>query len=179
MFTNIMEQNIVIYIGTYKALGLIVGIVSGAWYASRHFTKIETRIDNVEGRLNSLEGRFDRSFSGFSPLALLPKGWAILKKSGLQGYIDENKEYLLDRCHKDSNNLNPYDMQAAAFRMFDSIDFGKALEKRMKTVAYYQGVDIGVVRRIGSIYFRDILLETAGFTPRDCAPPNVTARSAP
>ena len=62
---------------------------------------------------------------------------------------------------------NPYDIQDAAFTLFEEIDFGPELDEKLKIAAYRNGVSMDSLRRIGGIYFRDICLNSLGFDPRD------------
>lgn len=162
-----MEQNLVIYIGTYKALSLMGAVVLGAWYAARKLTRVETKLDTFEPRLTNLEGRVDKLFEGQSPIALLPKGEKILEDCGLKQWINDRKDELLRRCRFIDPLANPYDIQDEAFALFEQMDFGSKLDKTLKTVAYQNGVSMESVRRIGGIYFRDICLNSVGFDPRD------------
>ncbi len=165
-----MEQNIVIYIGIYKALGLIGTIILGAWYASSRLTRVETKVDTFETRFTNLEGRMDLSFGNKSPIALLAKGQTILEDSGLKKYIDDKKDNLLTQCRSKNTMTNQYDIQNSSFKFFDELNFGD-FEVDLKTSAYKYGVSMDTIRRIGGIYFRDICLKEAGFDPKDLDKP--------
>ena len=173
-YNSRMEQNIVIYIGIWKTLGIIAtiigGVAWGAWYASSRLTRVETKVDGFETRLTSLEGRLDNAFASGSPVSLLPKGEIIIKESGLKKYIEDNKEKLLSQCEKDDNMKNPYDIQETSFKFFDQYNFGE-FEKNLKDSAYKHGIGMEVMRRIAGIYLRDICLKKHGFTPQDLDKP--------
>ncbi|OHA70732.1 MAG: hypothetical protein A3F15_00125 [Candidatus Wildermuthbacteria bacterium RIFCSPHIGHO2_12_FULL_40_12] len=166
-----METNLIIYIGIYKALGLIVSLVAGAWYLSHRLTKVETKVDGFDTRLTNLNGRMDNAFSGTSPLSLLPKGQIIIEDSGLRKYIDENKDKLLSQCKQKSSMTNPYDIQESAFKFFDSLEFENEFESTLKSSAFKHGVSLDTIRRIGGIYFRDICLNASGFKLEDLDKP--------
>ncbi len=161
-----MEQNIVIYIGLYKALGIIgsaiVSIAYGSWAAATRLSKVETEIEAFESRLTNVEGRLDGAFSSRSPLALLPRGQAVLEESGLKKYIEEHKEDLLRRCRAENAMSVPYDIQESAFRFFTTHRFG-GYEEVLKGSAFRHGISMNAIRRIAGIYFRDICLEASGY----------------
>ena len=161
-----MEQNIVVYIGIWKALTLIAAVVAGTWYAAYRLGKIETTVDGFDERIKTLEGRLDNAFAGRSPLALLEKGKLILVESGLKEYIDSNKVDLLEQCKKNSTMNNPYDIQEAAFKFFDQVALPKELEDNLKTAAYKHGVTMDTARRVGGIPFRDIVSSNQGINLR-------------
>lgn len=166
-----MEQNIVIYIGIYKFIGVIGTLIVGTWYASHRLTKVETKITITENRIGALEGRFDKSFATQSPISLLPRGKDILDHSGLKKYIDDNKDILLEQCKSKKILSNPYDIQESSFRFFDEIEFPVELEEKIKNAAFNFGSSLEVIRRIGGIYFRDICLSKLGFKPEDLDKP--------
>jgi hypothetical protein len=170
-----MEQNIVIYIGIWKALGLIATVVLGTWYAAYRLGKVETKVEGFDERIKTLEGRLDNAFAGRSPLALLEKGRLILNESGLKEYIDNNKTELFEQCQKNSGMGNPYDIQEAAFKFFDQVTLPAGLENKLKTAAYKHGVTMETVRRVGGIYFRDICLDRSGYKPEDLDKPTLAA----
>jgi hypothetical protein len=162
------EQNIVIYIGIYKSLGIIGVIVSATWYASYRLARVETRMDRVEKRMDALEGQLDQFLSRRSPLALLEKGKEMLQVSELKEYIDDHEERLLaEYGRKMPLSKNPYDIQETAFTFFRRVPFEKTFEERLKTIAFMQGVSIESLRTIGGVYFRDVCLRAMGFGPED------------
>lgn len=166
-----MEQNIIIYIGIYKALGIIGTIIAavavGTWRAASKLAELGTKVGIFENRLTNFEGRLDSAFAGQSPISLLPKGEKILEESGLKRYIDENKEDLLSKCKSKNPMQNPYDIQKAAFEFFDDIELGDELKESAKNTAFQHGVSMDTVRRVGGIYLRDICLTEAGFKAED------------
>lgn len=183
------EQNIIIYISIAKflwtlatislsAVGIISAIISFAWYLSGRLTKVETKVDNFDARLGTVEtllgGNLGKLFAKASPLKLLPKGEKILIDSGLKEYSDKHKESILAECKKlysKDNKKNPYDIQLIVFDFFRTMNFEEKFNDNLKIVAFNNGVDLGVVRQIGAIYFRDICLEAEGFKPEDLDKP--------
>jgi hypothetical protein len=166
-----MEQNIIIYIGIWKALSLIAAVVAGAWYAAYRLGRVESKISTLESGVSSLGGRVDNLYDSQSPVALLQKGVKILEESGLKKWIDDNEANLLGQCTLAHAMENPYDIQAAAFAFFDKIEFPLELEANLKTSAFQNGVRMDNIRRIGGIYFRNICLGKAGFKIEDLEKP--------
>ncbi len=168
-------ENLVINIGVGESLTIIFSgiglLVSGAWFLSSRLTRVETKVDGFDTRLTNFEGRFDNAFGSASPISLKPTGAKALEESGLKKWIDDNKERLVLDCENKNNLKNQYNIQECAFKFFDSVDFGDFNEK-LKKSAFLYGWSIEIMRRIGGIYFRDILLKKNGFTPKDLDKPN-------
>jgi hypothetical protein len=59
-----VEQNIVIYIGIWNALGIIATVVLGAWYAAYRLGRVETQLTDLESYLSRLTGRVDQLYTG-------------------------------------------------------------------------------------------------------------------
>lgn len=156
------DTNIVINVGSWQAVGLGGTVLVGAWWIGNHFGSLKEAVRQFGERLTNLEGRVDLAFKSSSPLTLLPKGEKILNESNLKKWIDDRKDHLIDRCKAEGSTSNPYDIQTAAFRIFDEIDFGD-FEAELKTAAYNAGVPMNIVRRIGGIYFRDVCLQEHGY----------------
>jgi len=157
-----MEQNIIIYIGIYKALVLLGtafgGVVTGTWIAASRLGSVEAKIDNYDLRLTNLEGRMDGAFSGRSPVALSKRGRDFLDQSGLAKYVDDRANSLLSRYLRTGGSQNPYDIQVAAFQSMDQHDFGR-FEEQLKTSAFGYGLSMETARRIAAIYLRDRWLD--------------------
>lgn len=151
-----MEQNIIIQVGIVKTLSIIATLVVGVWYAAYRLGKIETKVVDLEITVSGVTGRVDKLYAGHSPVILLPKGAKILEESGLREWITENMTGLLTQCKTAMEN--PYDIQTAAFELFNSLAFPPKLEGKLKTCAFRSGVNMANVRRIGGIYFRDLCL---------------------
>lgn len=149
---------IVIKIGIWEILGIVVAGGFIVWRASARFTKVETLIDGIKERLTRIEGSSSGAFGQSSPINLLPKGQELLEKSGLKQYIDDNKDSLLDFCRQENKMDTAYDVQKAAFQLFDTMKFSRELETKLKKTAYDFGVDMNLMRRVGGIYLRDICL---------------------
>lgn len=166
-----MESTFVVYIGIYKLLGIVATIIVGAWYLSGRLTKVETKVDGFDTRLTNFEGRMDNAFGSASPISLKPIGMKALEESGLKKWVDNNKEQLLAECEMKNTMKNQYDIQECSFKFFDSIDFAD-FDKQIKQSAFQYGWSIETIRRIGGIYFRDILLEKYHFKPEDLDKPH-------
>ena len=133
---------------------------------------IRPDLKDVREKFFNLEGRFSNAFANASPIALLPKGQEILLSSGLKTYIDAHKHELIQQCCKDHKNLTQYDIQELAFTFFEQLNFGE-FEVALKEVSFTNGMSIETIKRIGAIYFRDILLQKYSFSPEDLDKPRV------
>jgi len=111
----------------------------------------------------------DNAFASASPVRLLPKGLDVLNSSGLKEYIDKNQNNIIEKCNIVKTH-NQYDIQEKAFECLDKLDFG-SFEETIKKAAYDYGMSVETIRRIGGIYFRDILLAKNGFAPEDLDKP--------
>jgi hypothetical protein len=165
-------EPILIQINWIYFLGVIGFLVLLAWKAGSRFTAIETSITWIKESITKLEGRMDNAFGSTSPVKLLPKGVDVLEKSGLKEFIDKNKDSLTKKCKMMKSLVNQYDIQETAFECFDTLDFGD-FEPKLKETSYNYGMSIETIRRIGGIYFRDILLSENKFTPEDLDKPKV------
>lgn len=121
-------------------------------------------LKDVRERMANLEGRTSSLFQAHSPIGLTDKGKKFLIDSGLQEFIDENKDELVRQCEPHETMATPYDVQQMAFAFFDDLALPDDVENKMKTVAFDHGVSLAELRRTGGIYFRDICLEMLGFT---------------
>lgn len=165
-----METTLLISVGIGKALGIVASvagsIIAGAWWLSGRLKTLETKVEGFDTRLTTFEGIAAQNLIGRqSPLSLLPKGEEILVDSGLKRWIDKHKDDLIGECNG-CDTENPYDIQEAAFRLFDKIDF-MDFESEIKLAAFNSGIPVNVMRRIGGIYFRDIFLEHCGHKKDD------------
>jgi hypothetical protein len=164
-------EPLIINIDWPYALGIIGALIGYAWHTGNRFGRIETSIEWVKEQLTKLEGRIDNAFGSASPVQLLSKGSEVLEKSGLKGYIDMHKDSLISHCSIKKGEANQYDIQERAFACFDGYDFGN-FEEKLKEASFRFGMSLETVKRIGGIYFRDILLSEHGFTPDDLDKPN-------
>ncbi len=158
---------------------LIVGlglpaVVAGLIFVGRKLEMLESvrremdenvrpDLKDVRERMSSLEGKTSSLFQAHSPIGLTGKGKKFLEESGLQEFINDNKEELMRQCDSHQTMATPYDVQEMAFAFFDDLALPDDVEVKMKNVAFNHGVSLGELRRTGGIYFRDICLETLGF----------------
>lgn len=160
-------DGIVIKIDWIYFLGIMGSLIAIAWYSSGRFTKAETLLDTIDKRLTNVEGRFSGAFQTQSPISLTVKGTNLLEGSGLRKYIDDNKKDFSEKCRSGKKIDTAYDVQEAAFDCFDNIIFEPMFETKLKEFAFQQGVDMSVLRRVGAIYLRNLLLEELGMKEKD------------
>lgn len=149
------------------------GLIALAWYTNGRFTSIETNIGNLKDAITNLTGRMDNAFGMSSPISLKPAGIDALEKSGLKKWIDDNKPRLLRECGSAFALSNQYDIQEAAFKLFDKVDFGD-FEQSLKSAAFSRGWSMEIIRRVGGIYFRDLCLKEHNFKPEDLDKPQAS-----
>lgn len=148
-------------------LGIMGGLIGIAWYASGKFSKSETLLDTIDKRLTNVEGRFIGAFQSQSPISLTVKGNNLLQYSGLKKYIDDNKSVLSSKCKSKKSLTNAYDVQEVAFDCLDNLSFSNEFETKIKEFSFQQGVDMALMRRVGGIYLRKLLLEELGMKEKD------------
>ena len=143
-------------------LGIIGTLIGLAWYASARLTRVETKIEGLETRFSILEGRGRDFFKYDSPISLTAEGEALLAESGLKKYIEDHKEEFFSQCAAENEISTAYDIQDAAFQFFDELEFEPHFEVKLKEFAYGEGLELAVLRRVGAIYLRNLLLEKMG-----------------
>lgn len=151
-------------------LGIISALIAVAWYSNGRFTALETSMGWVKDTLKELKISSDnagnKAFASQSPLNLTKLGEDWLKESGLEEYINLNKDYYLNLCDE-KKDTNPYEVQKHIFSLFDELRFDSALEDKLKKFAYDKGTTMAVIRRIGGIYLRNLCLEKFGMNKDD------------
>ena len=152
-----MASSLTININWEYLLGLLGSLLALAWYGSARFSRTETLITAMEERLTTLEGMVRGMFHSASPITLTRKGRQVLRDTGLKNYIDTHEMILVARVRA-GGTRNAYDLQRAAFLLVDSLQFERRLDDRLKRVAFREGVDTRIARRVGGIYLRNLLL---------------------
>lgn len=160
-------EGLIIKIDWPYFLGIMSSLIAIAWYSSGRFSKTETLLDTIDKRLTNVEGRFSGAFQSQSPISLTVKGNNLLGDSGLKKYIDDNKADFSLKCKTKKNLTNAYDVQETAFDCLDSTTFPTDFDSKIKEYAFQQGVDMAVMRRVGGIYLRNLLLEDLGMKEKD------------
>ena len=153
---------LVIYINWEYFLGVIGTLIGIAYYANGRFTRLETSVEWLTEALRALKIASENSsaklFSTRSPISLTRTGYQILNRSGLKSYIDIHRQRLATRCQRVSLS-DPYEAQCRAFRLFADLAFEKPFERQLNEFAFANGMTNDILRRIGAIYFRDILTD--------------------
>lgn len=160
-------EELIIRIDWIYFLGIIGSLIAIAWYSSGRFAKSETLLSTIDKRLTNVEGRFSGAFQSQSPISLTVRGNKLLEDSGLKKYIDDNKNDLSLNCKVKKNLNNAYDVQETSFNLLDSLVFDTNFDLKIKEYAFQQGIDIAVLKRVGGIYLRNLLLEELGMKEKD------------
>jgi len=177
-------ETTVIQIGAIQGvIGIVVAVlaVGIAWGTLKASVKnidlsikeIKPDLKDIRERFFTLEGKLSGTFGASSPVSLLQKGQDVLEKSGLKKYIEDNKALFIKKCCDGGTLTNQYDIQIMAFDFFDKLDFGD-FEPKLKEASFQYGMGVETLRRIGGIYFRDILLEKYNFKPEDLDKPKAS-----
>lgn len=172
-----MENGINIHIGWEWALGIIGVLLVLAWRGGGRFSTIEESIEWmkkdlswVKDILRELKISNDNSdnfvFESQSPVNLNSTGETWLTESGLKEYIDTNKDIFIKIC-KDKKHSNPYEIQQFVFNLFDTYEFPKEMDDRLKKFAFEKGKSINIVRRVGGIYMRNLCIDEFGMKKDD------------
>lgn len=114
-------------------------------------------MDNLVDRMNTIDTRAAGVFASKSPIALLPKGQAILEQSGLKQYVDCDKHELFRRCRLELRIADAYGVQEAAIRAVAKYDFG-SFEPMLRASAFRYGISLPALKCIASVYLRDMYL---------------------
>lgn len=140
---------------------------------------IRPDLKDVRERLFTLEGKTSQLFASASPVQLLPEGRRILSESGMEKFIEQHQEKLLNKCGA-SKLSNPYDVQKAVFALFDEYTFSTDMHEQFKQYAFDHGITMDIIRRIGAIHFRDICLQHIGMSRDeiDAHDPEVQSKKA-
>lgn len=169
-------DTITINIGWEWVLGGSVSIIGTllwiSWKGSARFAALETSMDWVKKTLDELKLNSDNQASGQplfiarSPVNLTSKGEDWLLESGMKNYIDEKREYFIEHCSK-AEIPNPYELQKFIFDYFDGYKFDANFEDGLKKFVFNQGTTMGVMKRVGAIYLRNICLDKFGMKKDD------------
>lgn len=115
--------------------------------------KLLSHMDKVVTHLVNKTGLDSGLFSSASPVSLLPKGRAVLEKSGFKKTYEDNKGWFIDEIKK-LNVKTLSDIDEASQRVI-----GKCIDEKKfvnyKEIAFQNGLPIDVLLRILSIYLRD------------------------
>lgn len=164
------HQKMTIIIDGPYFIGIFAGFVTIAWYTSARFTALETSMQWVKDILNDLKIGSDNAarpaFGSHSPVSLNELGEAWLTESGLKDYIDSHKADLMKIC-EEKRDTNPYEVQKHIFKSFDNLVLETNFDDNLKKFAFDKETTMGILRRIGAIYFRNVCLVEFGMSKED------------
>jgi hypothetical protein len=156
-------NDVIININWEYFLGLVGTIIALAYYANGRFTRLETSVewltDTFRGLKIASENSTAKLFGIGSPVSLTADGERALTLSGLKSYIDTHKERLSAQCRR-ASSPDRYEIQSAAFRTFTEWTFERSFEHQLNEFAFANGVSQDLLRRVGAIYFRDVMSES-------------------
>ncbi|MEJ0053860.1 MAG: hypothetical protein WDN10_04025 [bacterium] len=165
-------DGVTIHIGWEYFLGLMAALLGIAWYSNGRFTALETSMQWVKDALHDLQVSTDNAsapapaFGQGSPVNLKPLGEEWLIESGWKEYIAAHKDELMKLC-EEKRNTNPYEVQKHIFKAFDLLVLAPEFDNQLKKFAFEKGTSMGILRRVGAIYFRNLCLDNFGMRTDD------------
>ena len=155
-------NNVIININWEYFLGLVGTLIALAYYANGRFTRLETSVEWLTETFRGLKIASENSsaklFGVGSPVSLTREGERVLSLSGLKSYIDTHEERLTAQCRRNSS-YDRYEVQSSTFRVFADWKFDRHFEHRVNEFAFANGMSPDLLRRVGAIYFRDVIAE--------------------
>ena len=100
-----------------------------------------------------------------SPISLSTTGEDLLKRSGADAFVLNNKDDLVKKI-KDKNPKSAYDVQEFAKEVVESLRNDERILS-LKDYAFKEGLELDSIFIVMSIYLRDIALPLLGYTPQD------------
>ena len=104
-------------------------------------------------RVSKIEGRLDPYIQKKSPLTLTEKGTKLLKESGVEAYIEKNKDTLIKKF---DDSISPLDIQEKAKKVMNE-EIQKSIA--IKNYIYKEGEELESVVRVAGIALRDAVIK--------------------
>lgn len=157
------------------ALVILIGTIGVGWGKLKaSVTHIGKQVDTLIDEMKDATTRLTRIESGAagltatkSPISLTEKGESALNDSVLKEFIDGNKKSLVDLCENGHELSTAYDVQEAVFAFMEDYHFPHEIERKLKNYAFENGLNMEMMRRVGAIYLRDIVIEDKGLKHDD------------
>jgi hypothetical protein len=154
----------VINIGWEPFLGIMGGLIAAAYYINSRFTVLERKSARLEEMLTELllnsENQQAKVFTNSLAVSLTTDGYHALARSGLRSYIDANRKQLISQFG-DITRSESYELQRRAFRFFSELSFDDPVARHLNRFAFANGMSTILLRRVGAIYLRDIVVQSA------------------
>jgi hypothetical protein len=140
-------------------------------YIKKDVNEIKPDLKNVREKVSGIvpkvEKLWEKNFTyNSSPVSLNKKGKKLLKESGIDKIIDSKKKKLCDFIIN-KKPQTAYDVQELSKETIKLILKDKKISKKLKNLAYQEGVGIEEILFVGAIYLRDIALKKCGFKLKD------------
>lgn len=161
---------------TIEIILFVINLILSAIVASLTMTfqlgQYKEKVDQLEKcdfqrRLSHMEGQYSAAsiVQSKSPVSLTATGEKLLLDSKANNFVDENLNELIKKI-KNENPASAYDVQEKAKVVITSY---KENEKYipLKDFAFKQGIDLGLIETVASLYLRDKALSKFGFTTDD------------
>lgn len=174
---SVVRQIITIVISI--VLSAAAGFFSAVYKSGKYIQIIEDlkeRVDKIEEEMKNqnklliecsvkIEERTNSASSTYtkrkSPVSLNDKGEELLKKSGADKFVLQNKQELIQKI-KEQNPKTAFDVQEISKKVVESL----ANDERFNTFkdfVYKEGINLEPIFTVMSIYLRDIALPSLGF----------------
>lgn len=164
-----MDKNTLITIG----VSLITSFLTAVGMISHKMGRYTEKVDqlehcNLNTRLSTLEGRYSVSSitQNKSPITLTETGSKLLKESSADVFVDKNYDELLKKVQDHKTPLSAYDVQEKCKEVIASYK-GDDRFVPLKDFAFKQGIELNLIQIVASIYLRDKVLPSFGFTQKD------------
>lgn len=148
------------------AITILIAIIG--YFLNRILSKTESIGIDVSDMKPKLEILWqDKLAPSHSPRQLNDRGRDILNKSGIKEIVDEKKAKLLELI-QEKKAKNPYDAEKAIEEvMYKLPEYCPDVLDKLKNGAFITGIDINSVLFVGSIYLRNEIFPTLGFSVTD------------
>lgn len=142
-------------------LGIVGSLILIGYYANGRFTRLETNFHWLSETVRELtikaENLATKLFNSGSPISLTVEGRWCLEQSGLRSYIDEHQDELVSELSLEAP-LDLYRVQETAFRLFARAPLNESFTSQLNKFAFRNGLSTDLLRRIGAIYLRDLVV---------------------
>ena len=175
-----MDNQIIVFF-----IQIIISGLVGFFAAVYKLGKYEEKVNTLESKVKTLETdskglsrelaecstKIDERTQSYSatltkrksPVTLTDKGEELLKRSGSDKFVLENKDELINKI-KEKNPKTAYDIQLFAREIIEGLQ-NEDRFNQFKNFVYKEGIDLETIFIVMSIYLRDIALPLLGYKP--------------
>ncbi len=144
----------------FSVLLAIIPAILGTGFYIHKINNLQKEVDRIRKILDD-NSPFGGTVRKNNPLSLTEKGQKILKESGAQDYIDQNKNSLIQEI-KTRTPKSLYDVQELAREVIE-LHKGKDEFTPIKDYTYKNGLALDHIIMAMAVYLRDYALIDLGF----------------